>query len=245
LKTVSGRRENGLFMMEGIRAIRQALAAYPEGLDELIVSETFAAETDGFSAHRQRIVTESQFSSIVNSVNPQGIAAVLRIPEGSYSAMLPQDPGRNIVLLDNVQDPGNVGTVIRTAAAFHFSGVLLSHHSADPFSPKAVQASAGALFSPWIRRNDDIESNVRQLQRRGFRLACADVNGMPDIDFGQFDKVIVALGNEGSGLCAALLDLADVCFAIPMAGRAVESLNVAVSAAVSLFAVYRKCGWNT
>lgn len=235
------RRQEGCFLIEGEKAVDQVVASHPNSITEIVMSETFPVPlfADAFPC---RILTPQQFEQVCSSVNPQGIAAVLKIPDDAYSSTLPAQPGKHIVLLDDVQDPGNMGTIIRTAAAFAFSGVLISGNSADPFSSKVVQASAGALFVPWIRRYAEVIDSVKILQAQGYRLYCADLAGDGVLAPSADEKVIIALGNEGGGICSLLLACADVRYSIPMDRTAVESLNVAVAGAISLFTVYQHAG---
>ena len=151
----------------------QVVATHTDAVEELLIEEHAAVprECSGFSL---RTLTGAQFRSIAASVHPQGIIAVVRIPPDCYQTTLPPDPGNRIVLLEDIQDPGNVGTMIRNAAAFGCSGVLLSRQCADPFGPKAVQSSAGAVLVPWIRRGDHYLDAVVALKKKGFRLYGAD-----------------------------------------------------------------------
>jgi TrmH family RNA methyltransferase len=238
------RREAGFFLVEGERAIAQIAAANRGAVDEVLIDEALAAPsfTDGIPLRR---VSSRQLKTIASSATPQGLIAIIRLPEGSYGITMPELPGNRIVLLENVQDPGNVGTVIRSAAAFGINGILLSRQCADPFAPKAVQASAGAILSPWIRRGEEYLETVSALQRRGYRLFCADVRGEPSVDFGSRAPCIIAFGNEGAGLSEDLLQMADFRFSIPMVPGAVESLNVGVSAAITMFAAQCTGGWQT
>ncbi|MBN1308960.1 MAG: RNA methyltransferase [Chitinispirillaceae bacterium] len=190
-----------------------------------------------------RELSAGQMKRIASSTTPQGIIAVVRIPAGTYRTALPADPGDRIVLLEDVQDPGNVGTMLRIAAAFDFSGVLLSRRCADPFSPKAVQSSAGALLVPWIRRGEGYLDAVGVLKRKGYRLYCADTEGAAEVGFAAAKRLVVAFGNEGAGLSDRLLHHADCRFAIPMKRQSVQSLNVAAAGAIALFAAFRKSGW--
>ncbi len=243
LSTTRGRRENGCFLIEGKRAVEQILRNAPDAVEELLINGD--AETlPEYSGRECRILTTAQFSSVAASVHPQGVIAVVRIPEESYHAVLPENPGNRIVLLDEVQDPGNVGTIIRCAAAFNCSGLLLTAGCADPFGPKAVQASAGALPGPWIRRTDTAVALVAQLRIAGYRLLCADINGNASADFNDAGPVVVALGNEGNGLSEQVKQQADLLFSIPMNCKAVESLNVAVSGAIILFAIAGGLQWK-
>jgi RNA methyltransferase, TrmH family len=142
------RREYGFFLVEGRRAIDQIKTATPGAIDEILVTERMLDESKSFDCP-SRILTDRQFSSISTSKTPQGIAAVVRVPEDAFSDELPRQTGSRLLLLEGVQDPGNVGTLVRTAAAFDFSGIVLSDKCADPFSPKAVQASAGSIMAVW------------------------------------------------------------------------------------------------
>jgi TrmH family RNA methyltransferase len=223
--------------------VRQVAAEHPSSIDELLVDERME-ERDEFASFPLRVVTESQLRKIALSRQPQGIIAVLRIPPDIYSDKIPTSHGERIILLEDVQDPGNVGTLIRTAAAFGFSGVILSTGSADPLAPKTAQASAGALFQPWIRRTDNYLDLVRQLMKQKYRLYCTRLSGTRQVDFGVCRKLILAFGNEGSGLSEKLLNMADESISIPMNTTAVQSLNVAVSGAICMFAVFRNGGWQ-
>lgn len=223
--------------------MEQLLRNAPDAVEELLLNADIETHTE-YPGTECRMLTSAQFSTVTASVHPQGVIAVVRIPGGSYGAILPENPGNRILLLDDVQDPGNVGTIIRCAAAFDCSGLVLTTGCADPFGPKAVQAAAGALPGPWIRRTDEAVTLVARLRTAGYRLLCADINGDASVDFTDSGPVIVALGNEGNGLSDQVKQQADLLFSIPMNNRAVESLNVAVSGAITLFAIARGLQWK-
>jgi TrmH family RNA methyltransferase len=235
-KKLSSRRnrlESGAFVVEGDRAIRQIMQASPESILEIVAME------DPPMIYRDypvRILPESQFLSICHTRTPQGIMAVVRLPYDTYSDSLPEITGNKILLLEDVQDPGNTGTLIRTAAAFGFSGVIMTEGCAEPFSPKAVQSSAGSLLSIWLRRTADYLEMVNKLKESDFILAAADVNGTdgPAI-LGGRDKLVLALGNEAAGLSGELMSLADYRVAVPTDRDKAESLNVAACGAILMF----------
>jgi TrmH family RNA methyltransferase len=162
--------------------------------------------------------------------------AVVRLPLDTYSDSLPEITGDKILLLEDVQDPGNTGTLIRTAAAFGFAGVIMTEGCADPFSPKVVQASAGSVLSLWLRRTVGAPGLVSNLKESGFVLAAADVNGTdgPALLSGR-DKLVLALGNEAAGLSGEIMSLADCRIVIPTDRDKAESLNVAVCGAILMF----------
>jgi TrmH family RNA methyltransferase len=233
LATDKGRLEAGAFLIEGDRAIRQVIASQPDAIIDVVTVNDLPLI---YHRYPIRFVTESQFRSICQTKTPQGPLAVAAIPPGIYSDRLPNDVGNKILLLENIQDPGNVGTLIRTAAAFDISGVILTDKCADPFSPKCVQATAGTLLSLWLRRTNRYLELVEALRRKGYYLVAADLNGADDQSIlrGR-DKLLLALGNEAAGLSKKLLELSDYRFRIPIVRRKAESLNVAVCGAICMY----------
>lgn len=236
------RKREGCFLIEGIRAIEQVATQFPSAIDE-ILSVDGLHNSRLLSEFSNRQLTESQLNTICSSQTPQGILAVVRLPEQVYSSDLPQETGTRILLLEHVQDPGNVGTLIRTAAALDYSGVLLSNQCADPFSSKVVQATAGSLLSVWIRRTDRYMDVLSQLKTDGYVLCAADIDGEDHIDFSSYPKHVIALGNEGSGLSTDILRFCNTRFRIPFNSSRVESLNVAVSGAIAMFCVKSGFHW--
>lgn len=244
LSSVRGRRESGCFLVEGFRAIHQIYSASPQVIDELLLVDTVDSPPKELSGIPWFLVTFSQLKKISSSVTPQGIVAVVRLPSDVYGTTLPRETGNRILLLEDIQDPGNIGTLIRTAAAFAIDGILMSDKCSDPFSSKVVQASAGSLFGPWMRRTGSCMSLLMELKAHGFRLYCTDVSGKQCIDFHGKEKTIVALGNEGSGCSRDLLARADEIFSIPMNRNAVESLNVSIAGGIILYTLFRNSDWQ-
>lgn len=228
-----GRLQAGAFLMEGDRAIRQIMGRHPAEIIEIVT----AGETPPvYRDYPVRRVTESQFRYVSSIRTPQGIMAVVRAPADIYSARLPEDAGNRILLLEDIQDPGNVGTLIRTAAAFDYSGVILTEKCADPLSPKCVQSTAGTVLSVWLRRTDKYLELARSLRQGGHTLAAAELDGSdePSILHRQ-KKLLLTLGNEGVGLSGELLGMADFRLRIPTVPEKAESLNVAVCGAILMY----------
>jgi TrmH family RNA methyltransferase len=233
LATREGRIEAGAFLVEGARAISQVVSNHPAEVREILFTDELPSPYQKFASRR---VTEGQFRSICSSQTPQGTAAVVYIPADTYSDKLPGKTGDRILLLEDIQDPGNVGTLIRTAVAFGFSGVILTEKCADPFAPKCVQSTAGTVLSLWIRRTNDYLELVKALKCDGYKLAAADLAGKEDISLLQENnKLLLALGNEAAGLSAALLQSADSRIKIPVDGDKAESLNVAACGAICMY----------
>jgi len=232
LSETTGRREAGCFLVEGERAIRQAAGAHPSAVVELLTTGDVTPDLAGYPVRR---LTEKQLKSVSGSVTPQGLLAVVRLPEDHEAAALPDRPGDRVLLLEDVQDPGNAGTLIRTAAAFGYDGVILSPACADPFSPKVVQAAAGTVLSVWTRRTEGYLGLARELQERGYRLVATTLDGEDDTALLKADRLVLALGNEARGLSPELRAAADAAFRLPMAGEKAESLNVAVAGGICLY----------
>jgi TrmH family RNA methyltransferase len=233
LDTAKGRLEAGAFIIEGDRAIRQIMESHPDAIIEIVTSRK---PLPLFGNCPIRLVTESQFHSLCSTKTPQGILAVIRIPPETYTAKLPSNPGDALVLLEDIQDPGNVGTLIRTSAAFGFSGVILTEKCADPFSPKCVQSTAGSVLSVWLRRTGSYLDLVNQLKNNRYILIATDLNGNEEPSIlQQRKKMLLALGNEAAGLSQSLRKMADHYVKIPIARDKVESLNVAICGAILMY----------
>ena len=225
LATGKGRRGSGLFLAEGERAVGQIIRSRPGAVVEVLYSGDAAPAVIGIPTRR---LTEKQLKSLSSAITPPGIIAVVRLPADTCESELPENPGRRVLLLEDVQDPGNLGTLLRTAAAFGYDGALLTGKCADPYSPKAVQSSAGSVLSLWLRRTGRYLELASRLRQAGFVLAAADLAGSEALPTEPPDKMVLALGNEASGLSAKLIEMADTRWRIPVMENKAESLNVAV-----------------
>ncbi|MBI4187990.1 MAG: RNA methyltransferase [Chloroflexi bacterium] len=233
LATKKGRLDAGAFLVEGGRAIRQIIDNHPDEIIELLSVEK---PSSIYHKYVVRLVTESQVRSISSTRTPQGIMAVVRLPVDVYSDYLPENAGSKILLLEDIQDPGNVGTLIRTAAAFDFSGVIMTEKCADPLSPKCVQATAGSVLSVWLRRSSGYLEMARALKKNGYSMVAAELNGVPEPSIlCRQNRLLLALGNEAAGLSKAILDTADYRLRIPTVNAKAESLNVAACGAICMY----------
>ena len=185
------------------------------------------------AAIRPVLVTDAVLRFIADAESPQGVAAEIEILEAADSAAAPS------VFLEGVQDPANVGAILRTAAAFGVRCVVLDQACADPWSPKALRAGMGGHFAVEIAVTQDLPAALE-----GFdgKVVCTVVTDGVPLSQVCFDGALAwVFGGEGSGLSEAVLRLADVKVTIPTAPRA-ESLNVAASAAICLYEASRKSG---
>ncbi|HEX2895145.1 MAG TPA: RNA methyltransferase [Marmoricola sp.] len=234
------REELRLFLAEGAKALAEALDV------EGCVVEVFAtpAATTAYADLRRRLestgapwqlVDDAALASLAGAVTPQGIVAVCRFLDLGLDAAWRAD---TVAICADVRDPGNAGTIIRTADAAGVGAVVLAGHSVDPYNDKTVRATVGSLFHvPLVRSGDPAEA-VRAAQAAGYRVLAADGGGEVDLFAAGAlltGRVAWLFGNEAWGLPADLAALADHRVAIPILGRA-ESLNLATAAAVCLYA---------
>lgn len=226
LKEKKGRRRTGTFLVEGHKMVREAVAS---GMDvvRLILREGYAGETYGLPAV---LLGQDAFAAVCDEKTPQGIAAEVAIPLRSV-----QPPQGRCLLLDGLQDPANVGAIIRTAVAAGYEDVYLAG-CADPFSPKSVRASMSGVFFARIMQGtqEEILSAIA-----GMPVIAADMGGEDVFSYAAPEKFCLAVGSEGSGLSALVRSRADVTVRIPMDART-ESLNAAVSAGILMYALRTK-----
>jgi TrmH family RNA methyltransferase len=191
---------------------------------------------------------EGVFDSIADTVTPKGMIAVARKPHHSAesgASDMDAGPGRAgagaLLVLDRIQDPGNVGALIRTAGAIGFDGALCVKGTADPFSPKAVRAAAGALFRLPVCERGGPEEALAHLRSEGYRIAVLDMRGSSlcwEADL--TGRTAFVVGNEGGGVSTCFRDSADVTVRAPMTGGA-ESLGAVVAAGIVIYERYRQC----
>lgn len=228
------RKEHGLFIVEGLKSITEfAHSNYP--VHEIFSTPQAGAKMGKIPQNIKFIeVSETDFQRISTLKNPQGILALVGIPE---NRALSGDElmGRFHLLLDGVQDPGNLGTLIRTAEWFGFECIICSLDTADAYNPKVVQASMGSL-SRVKAVYTDIEQLVRETNLPVFG-AVLDGEPIYEMDWG--DEGLIILGNEGNGIRNSLLPHIQYPVTIPKLGMA-ESLNVAISAALFCAELARK-----
>lgn len=235
------RTKENLFVVEGVRNCYEALAANVN-ISFLLVKESkynnpditkllTAAEEKNL---RVMVAEDVVFNSAVSTEESQGIIIVAEIKAYTDDEFWTVVNGRQITVLDGLQDPGNVGTILRTAWAAGIGGVLLVNNAADLYNPKVVRSAMGAIYNvPFLRAGND--DAVKMLAEQGYTLAVADADGEDYRKFNSIGKKVAwLLGNEGNGVSDFWRNQADVTISIPMA-KGVESLNVAIAAGILFF----------
>lgn len=243
LKRRKGRERQGLFVAEGIRTVEELLDSAIQ-LRGVLFAPSLAASARGgrilTTAAARGIglleVDDAAFASAAETDSPQGVLAIAQIPGHSLDDIFADEPLR-LVVLDGVQDPGNVGTILRTSAAFGVSAVVALPGTVDLWNAKVVRSAMGASFRlPTVAST--IATLTSFLHQRGIALWAADAHGAPLGSLRPPEALAVAVGNEGGGLSPSLLEHADSLVAIPIAAD-VESLNVAVATGILLHSLRR------
>lgn len=236
-----GRDEQNRFLVEGIHLVEEAVRSNAEvetvlySLEREIPAELrqlFGQTTEWVG------VSEAVLRKCAETQTPQSVLAVVK-KTGAHSRQFIQSPPSLAVAVDGVQDPGNVGTIIRSADAAGADGILLGKGSADLYNPKTVRATMGSLFHLPIAEGE-LPALLREAREKGVQLVCASLRGdrtCYEIDF-TLDTWIV-VGNEGKGVSAEVSAWIDRQAAIPMQGKA-ESLNAAMAATIMLYEALRQ-----
>ena len=232
LKTRSARQEAGLYIVEGAKMVGEALQA---GLvQELLIHMDRLPEYQvlaGSAACQIYAVSAHILSAACDTKTPQGVAALVRLPGAPELCAL----GPRIVALDGVQDPGNVGTILRTADAAGFSGALLSQECADLYSPKCLRATMGSIFRLKALVAPSLPGALEELQHAGYSLLSGELNGTPFYErAGVKNRLCLVIGSEGDGVSRKVSALCTHRLALPMRGGA-ESLNAAVAAGIMMY----------
>ena len=244
LRTRKGRRASGRFAAEGVRLLEEAIRhdVRPELLlwSPALLAERGHQLVQQFRRRRVQVVelAARELNGISESVTSQGIMGVFDIPQSSFDELL-RPEHRTVLLCDGISDPGNLGTLLRCALAFRFNPVLLTGKCADPYTPKVVRASVGAIFGVDLIRT--AAADVAALVDRGkFRLIAADVNdrtGTVDFKDTRCNRLILAVGSEAEGLSESILKISDCRWRLEHE-RCVDSLNAAVAAAIMMQGIY-------
>lgn len=245
------RERSRLFLAEGPQAVQEALGhdtADGAAITELFVTGAARSRHGGLVEAVARTgapvhtVSSEVMAELAQTVTPQGLLAVCRFIDVPLAGLVAASP-RLVAVLANVRDPGNAGTVLRTADAAGAQGVIFADASVDPYNSKCVRSSAGSLFHVPLVLGVSVTEAVTGLRGAGLAVLAADGGAAHGLDDLEREGRLAAptawlFGNEAWGLPADLVELADGAVAVPIYGRA-ESLNLAAAAAVCLYASAR------
>lgn len=245
------RNREGVFIVEGSRMF---LELPREETAELYVTEAFLysigdkkrpAEQLAFFQNRYEVVSEDVFARISDTVTPQGVLAVVKQKKYTAEELLSGRAlqGRRVpllLLIEDLQDPGNLGTMFRTAEAAGVSGIIMSRETVDIYNPKAVRSTMGSIFRVPFFYTDSMKETIGDMKRRGIAVYAAALHHSLRYTEADYQKsCAILIGNEGKGLRQETVEAATQAVSIPMEGR-VESLNASVSASVLLYEAARQ-----
>jgi TrmH family RNA methyltransferase len=234
------RRAHQQFLLEGTHLVREALnVSYP--LEMAFFTPEWVKQHPHLqgqliqAAQRTEVVSDEVLKALATTITPAGVVAVA--PQRSWASPAVTTLG---LAVETLQDPGNLGTLIRTGVATGINGIWLNQDSVAPDHPKVLRASAGQWFHMATIVSNDLAKRVGQWRHQGLQVIATCADG--DTDYWSVNFLLpsmILLGNEGAGLSSALLDLADIKVKIPMEGN-VESLNVGIAAALLLYEAKRQ-----
>lgn len=239
------REAQNLYFVEGIRFVKDAIDN-GQTIVKVVISDKLESLNGGNRLIEKvntvcsdvYLVPEKLFKEISDTQTPQGILAVLQKREFEFGTVIEQ--GTSVVVLDSLQDPGNVGTIIRTADAAGVSAVILTKGCVDIFSPKVLRSTMGSIFHMPIFEGVQINETIGLLKKSGYKIIAAHLEGKNNYyDEELTCKSAIIVGNEANGISDETASISDKLVKIPMPGKA-ESLNAAVAASIMIYEIVRQ-----
>ena len=248
LKKSKERRNSKTFVVEGPRMVVETPV---DKLKAVYVAEEFAKNADNGTVLNEiqqkctqanaiyEIVADNVFKSVSDTQTPQGIMAVVEMPSYSLSELLSGN-NTHLLILESIQDPGNLGTMVRTGEGAGVTGIIMNKTTVDLFNPKTIRSTMGSIYRVPFYVTDDLAGTMKELQGKGISLYAAHLKGEHSYDEEDYTKACgFLIGNEGNGLSDEIANLADTYIKIPMEGQ-VESLNAAISATLLMYEANRQ-----
>lgn len=228
------RRQQAVFVVEGIKMFKEAPK---ERLLEVYIAKSLyekgSLEAD-LKGITYEVVEDSVFAQMSDTKTPQGILCVIKQSCYELEKMLAKANG-TWMILEDIQDPGNLGTILRTAEGAGIEGVIMTENTVDIYNPKTIRSTMGSLYRVPFCIIKDVRETVEMLKKSGFTVYAAHLAGEKYYDeFDYCNKTAFLIGNEGNGLKDSTAKLADVYLKIPMEGE-VESLNAAVASSILMY----------
>lgn len=242
LKDKKYRDQENCYIIEGIKLIKEAIEENIK-IKLIVVCDDCAQENILNSDLKYEIakyeciyVAEKIFSSLTNVVNPQGILAV--IEKNNTSSKINYDEDL-FLILDDIQDPGNMGTILRTADSINLKQIIVSKESADVYNPKVVRSTMGAIFRVNVIECDNITKIIKEIKKHDIKIMATSLQTDKSIYDISYNKTAIVIGNEANGVSNEVMNLADIKAKIPMFGKT-ESLNASVATSVILYEAVRQ-----
>lgn len=242
LKDKKYRDQENAYIIEGAKLIKEAIQENIK-IKMVILCDGCSAENAIDSDLKYEIakyecicVSEKIFLGLTNVVNPQGILAVVEKNNNTNEI----DYNDNLFLiLDDLQDPGNMGTILRTADSINLKQIIVSKGSADVYNPKVVRSTMGAIFGIKVIESDDLSKTIKEMKKHKIKVAATSLQTDKSIYDINYEKTAIVIGNEANGVSDKVLETVDEKIKIPMAGKT-ESLNASVATAIVLYEAVRQ-----
>ena len=235
------RKKDGIFLAEGIKMFEEAPL---DSIVEVFISESLEQKADAFYKKKllqigYEVVSDEVFAKMSDTQTPQGILTILKRPEYNLDLLLKRE-NPLFVILENLQDPGNLGTIVRTGEGAGITGVIVSAGTVDIFNPKTIRATMGSIFRVPFLYVEDMADTIQKLHKHGVHTYAAHLAGKTYYrDVSLKEPTAFLIGNEGNGLTKETADMAESYIKIPMEGQ-VESLNAAVATALLMYEAHRQ-----
>lgn len=242
------RRRDGIFLVEGIKMF---LEAPMEKIRDVYISEVLLEKCKNgqenkaeellkrLAATGYEIVSREVFEKMSDTQTPQGILVVLDRPEYTLDDMLKGDKTL-LVILEDIQDPGNLGTILRTGEGAGITGVIMSRNTVDIYNPKTIRSTMGSVYRVPFLYTEDLEETIEEVKRSGVAIYAAHLKGKKEYDEFSYNQATgFLIGNEGNGLKKETADLASEYLRIPMEGK-VESLNASIATSLLIYEAHRQ-----
>ena len=222
------------YIVEGIKMVKEAISENQE-IALIAIREDFKID---FDTKNTKIVTISNkiFNDISDVKTPQGILAVIKKNQNNQI----ETNQEYILALDSLQDPGNMGTIIRTADSANINQIIINKTTVDPYSPKVIRSTMGAIYRTNIIEVEDLKATLKEMKLKGFQIITTDLKATQSIyDINYTNKTIVVIGNEANGVSQEILQTADKKVIIPMLGKT-ESLNASIATSIMIYEYVRQ-----
>lgn len=238
------RDRRGLFVVEGVKLFREAPE---ERIVQIYIAASARAQLMAQYGEKLKrlpceIVSDEVFVKMSDTVTPQGVLCLIRQYSYNIEEMLSKEKRKRLlfIVLEDLQDPGNLGTIFRTAEAAGADGVIMSSKTADLYNPKTIRSTMGSIYRVPFLYAESLLPVMETLKEHGVRIFAAHLSGKADYDACDYrEGTAFLIGNEGRGLKDETAALADERIRLPMEGR-VESLNAAVASSILLYEAYRQ-----
>lgn len=233
------RRNRGVFVVEGKKMYKEAPK---ESVKEVYVSESFLEEKENqilVEGCAYEILSDHVFGTVSDTITPQGILSVVEMPHYEKERFFSKENGMYLVL-ESIQDPGNLGTMFRTGEGAGISGIVMNKETVDLFNPKTIRSTMGSIYRVPFLITENLTELLADMKKRNIVSFAAHLKGQKSYDVFDYKKSCAFLiGNEGNGLSKELADMADIYIRIPMQGE-VESLNAAMASGILMYEAARQ-----